>query len=159
MPITALLPEEVAVDGEWNAVLMDLYRIFSETFIDDPVRMNGRKVIFDRRKIDDDLEEGFWHLITRKQNGERLPDFARARKLNWIRPICENIGEQGVSCWRYLEGSGRWRVYLWLEEENYVLIFEELTYVYKIVTSFSIDASNDYLRRDLERKRTNGEPI
>jgi hypothetical protein len=151
------LPGDLPMNGDWNAVCEQLYAIFEGVFFSDPVRFNGRKVICDNRKLDgDDKEEGFWHLITRKQGNDRIPDFERSRKLPWLRIILERSPCDGVSCFRYQEGSGKYRVYVWLEELDYVIILEELTYVYKMVTVFRIDHHNQWLRNDLAKKRLKG---
>ncbi|PAY05435.1 hypothetical protein CK489_29060 [Bradyrhizobium sp. UFLA03-84] len=160
MSIGDHLTGDLTLNGEWEAVCEDLYAIFYGTFFESPVRFNGRKVICDKRKLDgSDKEEGFWHLITRKNGGVRVPDFDRSRKLAWVRIVLERSPCEGVCCFRHQEGSGKWRIYIWLENHDYLVILEELDYVYKIVTTFCIDDHNSWLRDDLAKKRLRAEII
>ncbi len=156
------LPPTVNVNGEPDKVFVMLYGIF-----DADIRRGGRQFLtmpvwWDRRVIDPPYEEGFWHLITRKDHavGERLLDFRRAERLPWCGPVISNCGDHCVRVWDYQEGDGRVRIYLWLEQYDYVIILERkakrLGMVAFLVTAFHVDGPQR--REGLERKYRNRQP-
>lgn len=121
------LPNSIDVDGVWERVLETLYSIFELDFIQSSPKFEARQIIWDERKIDGRYEEGFWHLITKKDQstGERYPDFPRAARLPWCAPTINNFHDPVVRVWDYLEGSNRIRTYLWLQNWDYVVILEK----------------------------------
>jgi hypothetical protein len=143
------------VDGEWSATLALLYEEFLAAIVAPPLLFLGKRVLYDGRKIDSDKEECFWHLITKEDaNGERPVDFERAKRLIWFRPILEHHTEPDVHCWRYQEGSGRWRVYLWAHQHDYVIVLEEKGAVYRIVTAYVVE--REKVRQSLRKKMADG---
>lgn len=150
------LPEMVNVNGEPQNAFAMLYRIFDADF-----RRSGRQFLtmpvwWDRHVIDPPYEEGFWHLITRKDrgSGDRLLDFRRAERLPWCAPTITNCRDGCVKVWDYEEDDGRIRTYVWLASHDYVVILEKkakrLGTVAFLVTAFHIDGKQK--REDLERK-------
>jgi hypothetical protein len=123
------LPAMVNVNGEPDKVFSLLYAIFDADFQSSGRRFQTMLVWWDRRVIDPPYEEGFWHLITRKDygSGERLLDFRRAERLPWCGPAITNCGDGCVRVWDYEEGDLRLRTYVWLEAHDYVVILEKHT--------------------------------
>ena len=123
------LPPILDLRGEREPVLSLLYSIFCEDFKKKEVFCNCIKVVYDNQIKQDgeDKEEGFWHIITKDYNGERLIDFKRAEKLPWAKPLLCNINDSTVKHWRYNEGAKNKgiRFYIWLENHNYVIILQE----------------------------------
>lgn len=152
-----LLPDILDLAGEWPATLEKLYNVFRESFKDNITYYKGMRVVYDNRVLEGDKEEGFWHLITEVNSGDRIPDYNRAEKLPWIKPIIENSTDSQVKEWDYLEGSGHIRTYLWLENSEYAIILEKGTkrkrkgMVY-LITAFPVGESKT---RDLTRKYQN----
>jgi hypothetical protein len=156
------LPDIVSVDGAWEETLTRLYAIFSRDFIRTRLQLNTLEVWHDRRRIDGNYEEGFWHLITREEKTTRTRNFdpRRAERLPWSAPVIRNNSDGNVKCWRYKEGNGKIRFYLWLFNLDYVVILEERTLqplaekpsrtIAMLVTSFYVDSRSK--REDLERK-------
>jgi hypothetical protein len=150
------LPAMVNVNGEPDKVFSLLYAIFDADFQSSGRRFQTMLVWWDRRVIDPPYEEGFWHLITRKDygSGERLLDFRRAERLPWCGPAITNCGDGCVRVWDYEEGDLRLRTYVWLEAHDYVVILEKHTKrqgtVAFLVTAFHVDGKQK--REDLERK-------
>ena len=150
------LPDQIDTNGEWDSVLEELYSCFRSIFYADPrLLVEGRLLTFDGRCLDDDKEEGFWHIISKGEQGDRLPDYDRARCMPWI-PAMLDGSAPGVSRWRYQEGSGAVRQYYWLEEERYVLILEEGRNVTSLVTAYFVQG---WGQKDLERRRAKGKPF
>lgn len=147
------LPDQIDTDGEWEAVLDQLYQCFCEIFYADPrLLAQGKLLTCDGRCLDDDKEEGFWHIVSKGKPGNRLPDYDRARCLPWI-PAMLDGSASGLSRWRYKEGSGAVRQYYWLPEERYVLILEEGRNVTSLVTAYYVQSWGG---EDLERRRSKG---
>ncbi|MBL8646627.1 MAG: hypothetical protein JNL46_05185 [Sphingosinicella sp.] len=150
------LPDPIDMNGEWVSTLNRLYTCFLSIFYANPrLLANGRLLVCDGRCLDDNKEEGFWHIISKTERGERLPDYDRARCMPWI-PAMLNGTAPGISRWRYQEGSGAMRQYYWLEEERYVLILEEGRNVTSLVTAYYVQS---WGAKDLERRRAKGAPF
>lgn len=150
------LPELVSVNGEPSTVFARLYEIFHADFHQVERRFLTFPVRWDRRVLEPPYEEGFWHLITRKDfsTGVRLVDFRRAERLPWCGPAISNCSDACVKVWDYEEGDRRIRTYVWLEHYDYVVILEKRVVrnggVAHLVTAFHIDGRQK--RADLERK-------
>jgi hypothetical protein len=150
----SFLPATIRFAGDWDAFVALAYGVFKVDFLDSPPRFHSRPVSVNRSKKDgSQMEEGFWHLITRedKKLNERLPDFPRAERITWVRPLIENHSTSGMDCWRYLEGSGRVRYYLYAKAMDYLVILEESPKSFFLVTGFYVDS--DWKRRELENKK------
>jgi len=158
----AWLPHIVRVDGTWEQTLVRLYHIFEIDFVQSHPSFENKQVIWDDRKLDDLFDEGFWHLITRKDGvtGERLPDFPRAERLPWCAPTINHSRDPIVRNWDYEEASGRIRSYLWLVDWDYIVILEKRNQrrgvVAFLVTAYHVDGAST--RRNLERKFNNRIP-
>lgn len=157
------LPQVVNVNGEPNVVFALLYGIFEADFRGGILRFQTMPVWWDRRVIDPPYEEGFWHLITRKDygTGQRLLDFRRAERLPWCGPTITNCSDGCVRVWDYAEDDRRIRTYVWLEPCDYVVILErkkmrQVGSVAFLVTAFHVDGKQK--REDLERKYRQRQP-
>jgi len=150
------LPDMVNVNGEPHEVFAMLYGIFDADFRQCRRQLLALPIRWDRRVIDPPYEEGFWHLITRKDysSGDRLLDFRRAERLPWCGPTITNCGDKCVKVWDYEEGDRRVRTYVWLEAYDYVVILEKqpkpIGAIAYLVTGFHVDGKQK--REDLERK-------
>lgn len=164
------LPDHVPFAGDWDAFVRTLYAIFEVDFKQRAPRFRSLPVWHDRRIEEGDryrFEEGFWHLVTkdewvynratrRKEKG-RLPEFDRAGRLPWAKPIIVNSHEEIVVAWDYEDETSRGKVvrsYLWLRDFDFVVILERQTArereIYKIITSFHV--CYEAKRRDLESR-------
>jgi len=153
------------LDGEWDSeVLPYLYGVFERDFKLCSTCFNGIIVLYDLTMKDSDKEEGFWHLITkdqfidvRKKVKERLPDYKRAKRLHWIKPIIENNSHSEILVWNYEEAKGKIHTYLWLKNHDFVVIIkkrrEKIGEFYILVTAYYVEY--DHTRRKLEDKYRN----
>lgn len=148
------LPDTIQFTGDWHPFVTLAYAVFKQNFLDSSPRFHSRLVTVNLSKKDGSpMEEGFWHLITRedKKVKDRLPDFPRAERITWVRPIIENYSAAGMDCWRYLEGNGQVRHYLYARAADYLVIVEEKPRSFYLVTGFYVDS--EWKRNDLEKKK------
>lgn len=148
------LPPILNLDGSWEEVLDKLYSIFKKDFIESKVFYQNLKLIYDKRKLVGNKEEVFWHLITKENRKEgRIPDYDRAKRLPWAKPTIENHNKPEVKVWDYLEGNGRVRIYLWLENYNYAVILERnkgrRKHLSVLITAFYVE---EWKKKDLMRR-------
>ena len=150
------LPEIISVDGEWENVLQTLYSIFRNDFVDGKPKLNNTPVWWDRRVLENDqYEEGFWHLISKDDNSrnDRLFDPRRAERLPWCRPTIDHFNEDVVRYWDYKTSKSRIVTYLWLEDFDYVIIFQKrklgIGTVYFLKTAYYV--GGDSTRRNLQK--------
>lgn len=157
------LPELIDRNGSWDEIRDRLYAVFTADFIHGHPRYEGLPVWHDRRKLDDDPhEEGFWHLVTKKDRdtGDRLLDTSRAKRLRWCRATIDNANPPDVLVFDYEEGNGKIRRYLWLHECDYLVVLEKrarggVDRAYSLVTAFFLDGPAS--KRRIQKKYDNRE--
>ncbi|KIC56525.1 hypothetical protein RM53_12075 [Brevundimonas nasdae] len=151
-----MLPDFLVTDGEWQNVCANLYEEFESTFKRPPrLTIKNKLIAFDGRKLDDDKEEGFWHVVSRGKGDDRMFDPSRARRLCWLRSMIQGEAP-GVIRFEYHDGKTN-KIYAWLEEEDYVVVLAEKQNVVLLVTAFFIDQA--WLRSDLQRRRSKGQDL
>lgn len=136
------LPTTVSVDGNFDKVLVILYNIFHEDFVVRKPHLRGVQVWHDRRiKQGETYEEGFWHLITRdySSDGTRTFDPRRAERLPWCAPLINNSHHDFIKFWLCKEHK-KLVCYLWLEEFDYIVIFEKRTLKARPGTPGAVDS-------------------
>lgn len=150
------LPDMVSVDGEWNQVLVTLYAIFENDIKRTRPIFQNNPVWWDRRVLPgEQYEEGFWHLVSKRdwETNDRLFDPRRAERLPWCGPTIRNSYDTEVKVWDYREARGA-RTYVWLEHWDYVIILEKkqqrIGAVAFLITAFHVDG--DSTRRKLRSK-------
>lgn len=150
------LPEIISVDGEWENVLQTLYSIFRKDFVDGKPKLSNTPVWWDRCVLENDqYEEGFWHLISKDDDSrnDRLFDPRRAERLPWCRPTIDHFNEDVVRYWDYKTSKSRIVTYLWLEDFDYVIIFQKrklgIGTVYFLKTAYYV--GGDSTRRNLQK--------
>jgi hypothetical protein len=163
------LPDFIETDGVWDEVVQRLYSVFERDFKTGRPKWRGLEVWWDSRKEkDDDYERGFWHLITNtdQKTKERVPDFRRAERLGWCAPIITHCPDSSILEWKYDEGGGRIRYYLWLKNFDYVVVLEkdakcnrksgEWFEIAMLITAYHLDGdgSRRRLRKKYENRRT-----
>lgn len=139
---------------EDNKKIDFLYEIFKSDFVDVDVHLNGI-IYIDPKSHDkeDDKENIFWHIITRKDRGTRNFDEPRACRIKWIKPIIENFLSQNIKLFYYYEDNGKIRLYLWAFQNDFVVILQKLGNISSyLVTSFYIDNQK---KRDIFEKKYN----
>jgi hypothetical protein len=152
--LPSFLPPLLDLDGPWEDVLNRLYNVFKRDFIDNQVSCRDLQIIYDKRKIDDKKEEGFWHLITKNDRKlGRIPDYERAKRLPWVKPVIQNYSSPDLKVWDYPEKKNRVRMYLWLEHFDYAVILEKnrgkRKHLLTLITAFYVEG---WKKKDLMRR-------
>ena len=135
------LPELFSVHPWTDSTYSDLYHIFVRDFIDSQPLYHGQAIWF-FPEVEDGKHIIFWHLTTRddKSTGQRLPDLRRCERLPWVRPILCRPPYPEILDWDYEEGDGTTKTYVWLKENNFVVILKKYPDgSRRLITSFWID--------------------
>ncbi len=145
------------LSGSWEEdILPMLYSVFETDFKLFPPKFLKYQVGYDRRILEDEKEEGFWHIITKaeKKNRkeERCYDSRRAERIHWIKPLILNHSHNMIKSWNYLESSGKVRNYIWIEDHNFIVIlqWDNNKQEYILITSYFIE--NSHTKRKLLQK-------
>lgn len=164
------LPEIISYAGDWEGFIRTLYAIFESDFKRRAPQFRSLPVWYNNRIEEGDrykFEEGFWHLVTkeewvynratRRKEKERLPEFDRAGRLPWTKPIIVSEHAGSVLVWDYEDVTIRGKVirsYLWLKEYDFVVILERQSArdreIFKLITSFHVCYESK--RKDLKSR-------
>jgi len=141
---------------EADKIIDALYVIFHRDFIANKTYLAKIIYIDPRRKNKDDgKERDFWHLTTREikekiwvnnkavwEVVDRVPDFARSERLEWVKQILTNHNHDCIKMFYHKETNKNRsiRLYLWAYEHDFVVILQKLGRSSSfLVTSFYID--------------------
>ena len=149
------LPCILELDGGFD----ELYEVFSNDFKRNQVYHDGEIVFFDRSILPDgrEMEEGFWHVITRKDKitQERLMDYPRAERLPWASPLMQLPADSDILIFDYKEGGSRkaTRRYIWFKPGGYLLVLQKKGKRYFWITAFYVSGGKN--RKYYEKKYEN----
>lgn len=134
--------------SSWKEYEDVLYTIFKHDFIDSHPFFEGLRVNVKHYPKEFGKEDAFFHTTCKDYVGEgnRDPDFRRCERIRWIRAFIENYNCDstlcedcdGVKVWREPYKSKE-RVHILLEEERYVVILEDRTNYFLLITAFYLD--------------------
>lgn len=150
------LPDLFPVNPWGHGTYDALYEVFERDLkVSQPV-YDGQTVWF-FPDVEDEKEKIFWHLTSRedKEAGERLPDLRRSERLPWVRPMLEHPEEPEVLAWDHEEGDGTIKTYVWLENDDFVVIMKKYSDGRRrLITSFWVEYENTKrkLRKKYERR-------
>lgn len=125
-----------------------LYDIFINDLLKNPLFIDSKKVIIKNYASDikgfEKYCDSFVHIITWKSKltGKKAFDYQRANRVHWIRPILEQRKDPRIKYFQYTEGDGAVRDYYWYDIKNYIVIVEQITEEYMLITGFVIDKGN-----------------
>ncbi|POZ53048.1 RlfB protein [Methylovulum psychrotolerans] len=143
-----------------------LYGYFHRDFVAQKTHLN-QSIYVDPRswRLDEGKEAAFWHLTTREQTRqvrqgnryvpvrERLPDYARSERIEWVKQIIDNHNHASIKLFYYRENNSNRdvRLYLWAYQDDFVVILQKIGRNGAfLVTSFYIDQAHkrqDYHKR------------
>ncbi len=157
----------------------ELYKIFRKMFFIDKIYFNGLPIKVKTSPKYLEYETSFVHLICKTESAnpkdvnDREPDFRRAERLHWIKPIIEHYpcSEKCIDCdglllyEEFFNGNeNRVRTKIFFPKEQYIIILERRKTYYQLITAFYIEKGfNDinikkYYKKYNEYKRQ-GTPL
>lgn len=168
------LPEMLHVDPWTTNTYAELYRVFCHDIRDARLVYKGNDVWFFRKDMEDGKEVLFWHLTSKDQDkkaiprrkmkfyppssaqgepDERLPDFRRCERLNWVNPLIHHPDVDDVLSWDYEEGDGSIKTYVWVKDHAFTVVMKKFPDgKRRLITSFYVE---DWKKTDLEKKYAN----
>ena len=112
--------------GEWGLYLEVIYGFFKADFVNSAPAFEGRRVGLKKHPLAQGKEATFWHFISEgADEARRLPDLRRCERVRWPRPVIDNSGDSQLKVWRNQRRGGEWRICLWLEDEDYLVILAD----------------------------------
>lgn len=157
MTDTQWLPDLVmleAHEGDWSQYLAVVYDWFRRDFLQTQPRYGDKLVLPADIGVTNGKERTFWHLISEGEvEGERTPDLRRCERIRWPRPIIEHHSDAVVRVWegrKKASGRTRKRIYLWLEEQEYLVVLGREGQRVILVTAFL--AQQAHAKRRLMRE-------
>lgn len=159
----SFLPPKLELDGSYERLIDLLYSVFERDFIIYRTIFRGLPVVVDDRKIDSNMEEGFWHVVTRGKD-DRLLDFKRAKRLPWLKPLIESGPDPDILRWEEDEldrrrGQMVRKYFIWYENGDYLVILKEKPGRYFLATAFHVTGSREhgyYMKRYQAKKKGTG---
>ena len=127
---------------DWEHLEQTAYQFFITDVIDRIICFKDKRVFGSPCKYEDCHQQSFEHIITRTDNeGNRVPDYDRLRRITWIRPLITlNCDCVYYKVWSALhERSKAYRWFIWCTQENYVIILEEQKKSYILITAYLVD--------------------
>ena len=171
------IPDETDMNDfeSWREYDAFLYSIFKRDFVDTRPIFKGLEVRPRTNPRYDEREESFWHLTCRDyghKNGLpecRDPDLGRCRRIRWPRAFIEHYLDcadyiadpehcNGVIAWESThkpkKGKPKNRVKMFLEEEQYLLVLEQRSSYYLLITAYEVNEEHSLkrIKRDAEKK-------
>ncbi|KAA5537046.1 hypothetical protein F0919_05065 [Taibaiella lutea] len=121
----------------------ELYQIFREDFIDNPIILNGKKVkvIMKNSKIAQYscYCETFTHLITKREGQFRLYTCERAEKIHWIKPIIEAHPCSDILYYKWQDNNGICKEHFWHISKKFMVVLRDIDEDSRIVTAFCVE--------------------
>ena len=155
----SFLPPILDLAGTWEDILSVLYEVFENDFKQHQASHSGMRVLYDGRVTadGDGKEEGFWHAISKTDynTGDRVPEFRRAERLPWARPLMMSSPRVEIKVFDYDHGSKDKgiRRYIWLDNYDYVLVLQEKKKLFFWITAFHISTAQS--RTDMGHRHAN----
>lgn len=141
--------------AEWEIYEEYLYSIFKADFLANPLRFNGKFVRTRQYPKINDREEAFYHITCKNYFNpkERDPDLRRCERIRWARWFIENYPKckqcldsscSGIKIWKEPYKQNRCRYHLFLEDERYLVILEERSNYYLLITAYYIEYKHSF---------------
>ncbi len=153
------LPPKITIDKPWDIIVDELYQIFCNDFKGKNVRHCAIEIFYNDRILPhgEGKEQFFWHIITKdySKTGIRDPDFKRAKRLPWARPLMESAPRKEIKVFDYDHGpkDKGLRRYIWLEDYRYAIVLQKRNRRYRWLTAYYVskenhkDLANRYMNR------------
>ncbi len=140
-----ILIEHLGYDDPSHEDIFQLYGVFINDFVKNPLILTGRIVKINtnlsRHPLFRNKYETFVHIVTRKSmySDKRQFDRDRANRIHWIRPVLENANPEDVLYFEKVNEDGYNQYYYWYAEKDFMVILRELEPDLLLLTSFCVD--------------------
>lgn len=119
-----------AYSGNWEIYLEELYKAFTNDFINAPPRWPNKRVGVKRHPEHAGKSATFWHIIsTGESEQDRIPDFRRCERIKWPRPLMDEYSDNHAAngcanriIWWQNERKGETRYLLSPLDFSYVFV-------------------------------------
>lgn len=163
---------ELDLNGKtYEEIIIFLYYFYKKDLKDCKLFYNNKIVNTNYRgEFINGKEERFWHIIekdcdNKRIDGDRLIDFARAKKIHWIRPILTKyFKDSSIKIFKdeiiTKKSNGKNKKvkleFIWFKEGKYLIILEERKNEYILKTAYNVEPwkekqletkYNDYLKK------------
>lgn len=128
--------------------LKRIYVVFEKDFKKSQPIFKGRRVGCRKNPVTHGYEEGFFHLTSFQYNSDRFEDRVldedRCARFPWIRKVIENYECAQGCCSRLIiwKEKKRWKILF--PDERYIVVLEERSTYYVVVTAYYIDRLHDH---------------
>lgn len=133
-------------NGDVEAYIAHLFSIFTRDFITTTPTFRGKRVLHD--KTDDvGRPQAFTHITTEenRQTKQRELCLRRCERIAWIKSVVENADDPRVLVWEKEQKTSRrraTRTFLFLENENFLIILQEIKRGHYLITAIYVDNRN-----------------
>jgi hypothetical protein len=132
--------------GDPIAYIDHLFSIFTRDFVTTRPLFKGKDILHD--KADDaGKPRAFVHITTEEnqETGQRELCLRRCERIEWIRAIIEHHDDPAVLVWEKEQKTSKKttvRTHLFLEQENFLIVLEEIKWGHYLITAIYVDNPN-----------------
>lgn len=136
-------PALISMDGDYYAKINLIHAVYRHDFTQNDLYFNGKMICRNSIPGDNGWDQLFWHLISRDDSTEgRLIDYSRCARIAWSRYIlmeCVNNCAL-IKIWaKYYDKTKKYRIYIWCEKFDYIIVLEKRNTFYQFITAFITD--------------------
>ena len=133
-------------NGDIVSYLDYVFTLFTRDFVFTSPVYKGKKVFYDK-KDDGGKPATFVHITTEenRSTGQREVCLRRCERIGWIKSIIENANDPAVLVWEKEQKTSKRRTkrtYLFLEQEDFLVIMQELKHGHYMITAIYVDNPN-----------------
>lgn len=126
-----------------------VYNVFKQNFIDTQPLFRGKNVCIRKNPLVKGKEQTYFHITSKNYNesNNRNLDIERCKRIRWVKALIEHYNCNKPSChdcngiktWSAIHKSKQIRIKILFEEFNYIVILEQRSTYYIIITAYYID--------------------
>jgi hypothetical protein len=133
-------------NGDIAVYLEHIFSLFTADFITSTPLYSNKKVLYDK-KDDGGKPSAFIHITTEenRETKQREVSLRRCERISWIKAIIENASDPAILVWEKEQKTSKRRdirTYLFLEQEDFLVILQELKHGHYLVTAIYVDNPN-----------------
>ena len=133
-------------NGDTEKYIARLFELFEKDFITTSPIFRNKKVLFDK-KDDNGKPQAFTHITTEenRQTGQRELCLRRCERIAWIKAVIKNADNEKVLVWEKEQKTSKRRdirTFLFLEEEDFLVILQEIKWGHYLITAIYVDNPN-----------------